>query len=324
MNRRRWISNLLKAIVSLGALAWVLSRIPFEEIWQTVKGANGWLLFSVYLLLTVSLVIRAARWHVLLQALGALVPFGRLVELYFVGAFFNSFLPSGFGGDIVRAAEVTRDVEPGAAVGTVIVDRLAGLMVLFIMALAALPFSVRMLPANVVWPIAGVSLAGLVAGFVLLHGGAMRGLSVILERLLPEKISRTLSPSGEGPVGKVHHALTGCGWKAVGRALGVSALFNSILVLWWYLGGQAIGINVSVWAYVTFVPVLSVALMVPSIGGLGVREGLSSILFASAGVSEAEGVALSLVIFVLNRAVSLIGGLVYLVSSIRDMQNEKA
>ena len=65
------------------------------------------------------------------------------------------------------------------------------------------------------------------------------------------------------------------------------------------------------------------ALMVPSIGGLGVREGLSSLLFASAGVTEAEGAALSLVIFVLNRAVSVVGGLVYLASSMQDMQKEK-
>lgn len=85
------------------------------------------------------------------------------------------------------------------------------------------------------------------------------------------------------------------------------------------LTGRALGIVLSPAAYVTFVPLLSLALIVPSIGGLGVREGLAPLLFSSAGVPAAEAVALSLVIFALNRGTGLVGGLVYLAGNLRKL-----
>ena len=48
-------------------------------------------------------------------------------------------------------------------------------------------------------------------------------------------------------------------------------------------------------------------------------QGLAPLLFATVGVQEAEAVALSLVVFLLNRGTGLVGGLVYLVSSVRDL-----
>ena len=87
-----------------------------------------------------SLVLRALRWRVLLIGAGATVNFGRLTQLYFIGNFFNAFLLSGMGGDVVRAVEASEDVSTDVAAGTVIVDRLTGLLTLFAIALLALPF----------------------------------------------------------------------------------------------------------------------------------------------------------------------------------------
>lgn len=320
MKKRRWIPNLLKLLVSVGALAWVLSRIPVPEIVDAVEGANLWLLALAFLLFNLSLVVRAGRWLILLRGLGSPVSFGRLIELYFVGSFFNSFLPSGFGGDLVRAAEVTRDVEGGAAVGTVLVDRLSGLMVLFMMALGALPFSARLLPPEILWPIAVIAAVGLVGFFALLQGGLLRWLSPFLERLLPAKLAAAVSPTGDGPVGKVNRAVTSCGWRAVAGALGASAVFNTILISWWILSGKALGLTLSPLAYIAFIPILSLALMVPSIGGLGVREVVAPLLFAGVGVPEAQAVALSLVVWLLNRGTGVVGGIVYLVINLRDLR----
>jgi uncharacterized membrane protein YbhN (UPF0104 family) len=320
MSKRVVVSNLLKAGISVAALAWVLAKIPFDEVWQGVRGADLRWLLVVFLMMVVSLVVRAARWLMLLRGLGAAVPFGRLVELYFVGSFFNSFLPSGFGGDAVRAAEVTRDVEPGIGVGAVIVDRLTGLLVLFVMALVALPFSAASVPQRVLVPIAAVAGMGLVGGVILLHGGLLRRLGPLLERLLPGKVAAAVSPTGEGPVGKVNRAVTGCGRRALAQAFALSTIFNVMLIAWWALAGRTLGIDVPLSAYLVFVPVLSLSMMVPSIGGLGVREGLSSILFASVGILEADGVALSLILFVLNRGTGIVGGLAYLATSVRGLR----
>lgn len=320
MKDRSWLSNLLKALISVGALSWVLSQIPFAQIVDAARGTNGWLLALAYLMLLLSLFVRAGRWLVLLRGLQSQVPFRRLLELYFVGSFFNAFLPSGFGGDVVRAAEVTREVDTGTAVGTVLVDRLTGLMVLFVMALAALPSSADLLPPELVWPLAAVALVGLIVSGILLHGGLLRRVSPFLESVLPPKLAGKLAPAGDGPVGRVLGAVSGCGWQAVGLALAASLVFNSILVGWWAVCGRALGLSVPLTAYITFIPVLSLALMVPSIGGLGVRESIAPVLFGAVGVAEPQAVALSLIIWVLNRATGVVGGLVYLATSVRDLR----
>jgi hypothetical protein len=317
------MTNLAKVVVSLAALAWVLTQIPFGRVWQAVQGANWWLLLAVYVMFVVSLAVRAVRWLILVRALGSDVRLGRLVELYFVGSFFNSFLPSGFGGDVVRAAEVTRDMDSGMAVGTVVVDRLTGLLVLFVMALISLPVAARELPRVVVVSLGALAALGLAFGGLLLHGSLLDRVGRLVDRWLPTNVARLVSPTGDGPVGRIQRAVTGCGRRAVAGALAVSVVFNVMLIFWWLLTGLAIGIDLPAWAYMTFVPVLSLSLMVPSIGGLGVREGLASVLFASAGVAEEKGVALSLILFFVNRATGVVGGAVYLAATARDLKRHQ-
>jgi hypothetical protein len=233
-----------------------------------------------------------------------------------VGNFFNAFLPSGFGGDAVRIFEIARDVPANIAAGTVLVDRLTGLIMLFAMALFALPFRPESFPSTLALVVASVCIVGLGASFVLLEGSLIKRLG----SWLPDK----LSPVGDGPVAQLLEAVQGCGWRAISRALIVSTIFNFLLVGWWAIDGKALGLEVQYGYYLLVVPLLSVVLLVPSIGGLGVRESLAPLLFAGAGLLEPEAVALSLLVFATMRAASLIGGPVYIVSSIREDRKKAA
>src|SRR5262245_22208109 len=128
---RKHLSTLLKLLVTVGGLAYVVWKVPPSEVRDALTDVQwGWILVS-FMLMNVSLVVRAYRWHVLLRGLGVPLPFTRLVELYFVGSFFNIVLPSGFGGDVMRVVEAAQDVPANVAAGTVIVDRMMGLMGLF-------------------------------------------------------------------------------------------------------------------------------------------------------------------------------------------------
>jgi hypothetical protein len=269
-----------------------------------------------FMMVIASLFLRAFRWDLLLQGLGAGIRYGRLVELYFVGNFFNAFLPSGFGGDAVRIFETARDVPANIAAGTVLVDRLTGLIMLFVMALLALPFRPESFPNTLALVVASVCIVGLGASFVLLEGSLIRRLG----SWLPGK----LSPIGDGPVAQFLEAVQGCGWRAISRALIVSTIFNFLLVGWWAMSGKALGLEVQYGYYLLVVPLLSIILLVPSIGGLGVRESLAPLLFAGAGLLEFEAVALSLLVFITIRTASLIGGPVYILSSIREDRKKAA
>ncbi|MGB3715305.1 MAG: lysylphosphatidylglycerol synthase transmembrane domain-containing protein [Candidatus Promineifilaceae bacterium] len=310
---RKRISTLLKVGITVIGLAIVLWRIPLGEVLQVLRDATwSWALVA-FLLVVASLFLRAFRWQILLRGLNASVGYLRLAELYFAGNFFNAFLPSGFGGDAVRIMEVARDVPGSIAAGTVIVDRITGLVMLFVMALLVLPFRPEGFPTTLAWIILISCLAGLSASLILLQGSLIRRFGA----WLPGK----LSPVGDGPVARVLQAVQGCGWKAIAGALGVSTVFNIMLVGWWYAAGQALGYEIPYTHYLLVVPLLSLALLVPSIGGLGVRELLAPYLFTSANLDSsdaaAQAVALSLLVFIIMRAASLLGAPVYIISTVR-------
>ena len=306
---RKHLGSLLKIGVTILGLGYVLWTVPLDQILEVLGHVQWFWVFVAFGMVLASLVLRAYRWSLLIRGLGVVIRFGRLVVLYFVGNFFNAFLPSGFGGDAVRIFEVARDVPANVATGTVIVDRMTGLMMLFFMALLALPFRPVDFPDYLAWITALLSLAGISAGFILLEGSLIRRFGAWLPG--------PLSPIGDGPVAKVMQAVQGCGWRAIAGAVAVSAIFNLLLVGWWFVAGKSLDFDIPYSYYLLVVPILSVALLVPSVSGLGVREWLAPTLFATAGLIEPEAVALSLLVFAIMRAASLLGGPVYIVSTVR-------
>ena len=97
-----------------------------------------------------------------------------------------------------------------------------------------------------------------------------------------------------------------------------------MLVAWWEAAALALGYDVSYTYLLLIVPVLSVALLVPSISGLGVRELLVGPLLSGANLNAAEAVALSLLVWLIMRAVSLLGAPVYIVAIIRENRRQSA
>jgi uncharacterized membrane protein YbhN (UPF0104 family) len=132
--RSRLIS-LGKAAVSI-ALLWVLlSRVDLGRLWQLAVNASiPWLLGALGLYLAMVL-LSAWRWGLLLDAQGIRLPFRHLTSSFLVATFFNNFLPSNIGGDVVRIA----DTAPAAgsktlATTVVLLDRALGLLGLVLIA----------------------------------------------------------------------------------------------------------------------------------------------------------------------------------------------
>ena len=311
---RQTISNALKILITVAGLVYVVLNVPLSEIGRELEHIQwGWVILA-FSLITIGLVVRAYRWYILLIGLGVAIPFRRLVSLYFVGNFFNAFLPSGFGGDVVRVWEVAQEVPTNVAAGTVIVDRLTGLLMLFVMALLAIPFRPETFPVSLTWQLTVISVVGLIGGFVLMEGNLIKRLG----GWLPGKLS-VVDP--KQPLAKLLQAVQECGRTAVGKALLVSTGFNVLLTIWWYLSGLAFGYDVPFVYYFLVVPILSVLLLIPSISGLGVRETVAPLLFAPAGLTPAQAVSVSLMVFILTRVSGLLGAPIYLWSTLH--KNEK-
>ena len=158
--------------------------------------------------------------------------------------------------------------------------------------------------------VTAVSVVGILSGIVLLEGSLIRRFG----GWLPGK----LAPTGDGPVARLLQAVQGSGWRAILGALAVSAIFNLLLASWWYAVGLSLSLEVSYFYYLLVVPIFSVALLVPSLSGLGVREYMAPILFAGAGIEAGTAVAISLLVFLAMRASSLLGAPIYILSLLRQ------
>jgi hypothetical protein len=302
------ISAILLTLI-LRSVSWVEVRDALQRIdlrWL----ALAWILFIL------GVVVRAARWRVLLRALGLHRPLGELVNWYFVGSFFNVILPTGFGGDAVRAAELAQDTgRLGAAVNSVIVDRYLGLIVLLAMGLTAWVISPNIAPLGMFWLILVLFVGGLVAAWLLrgpwwarwsqragIFGRAIRTLK------LPQ-LSESVALYDR---------------STILRGLSISLLFNLLLIGWNVAIGLGLGLHLPLTVYLAFVPLTSVALLLPAFGGLGVREMTYVGLFGSIGVARATALALSLGVYCITVATGLIGGILYLAGGLQRARAKEA
>ena len=313
---RQVILNLIRIGISAALLGWIVARAGLHHLLKTMRHADVRPYLLALLITVLGLVLRAYRWQILLNAVGARVPFRRSVYLYFVGAFFNAFLPTGFGGDVVRVLEIGEGATSQQAAGTVLVDRLTGFVVLFLLALCALPFSAGLLPPALAWLIA-ILAGAIVVGSVLLFEGR-------LLRRVTAHFPCALSLAGDAWIGRTYDVITACGNRALLGALGVSVLYNLSMIWSNVLIAQALRLNISPWIFFLFTPIAAATLLVPiSISGLGVREGIYVTLFGQLGLTAAQSLSLSLATYSLDLVSGLVGGLVYLAAGLVGLRPKK-
>ncbi len=315
--KTKW-ANIVKIAVTLGLLLVVAFTLDLSQVWTALASANWADLAIALLLYQGGIVVRAYRWQALLRAFGVTASLPRLTRIYYVGMFFNSFLPSGFGGDVVRMMELSQDGAEGPlAVSTVLVDRIMGLLVLFAMALVALPFSWRLVP-----PAVSLALLTLIAAVAV-------GIYLFLNRSLVEELARRVPPLGKllarPKIAALYASFHHYDRPALARAAGASLVFNLSLIATQAYLGRAVGVHLSLWYFFLFVPILSSLLTVPiSISGFGVREGGYVVLFGQAGVAAPQAVAMSLLFYAVNAITGLVGGALYLAQGAAGLRRRAA
>ena len=312
--RKDRLLNLLKVGLSLTLLAILLSQVGWQQTLETLGKAKLPHLAVAFVLYLVGIVVRAYRWRILLNALKIDIPLARLTTLYFVGTFFNNILPTGIGGDVVRVYELSKQSKrPMDSVGTVLLDRATGLLVLFLMALLALPFSYRLITPSIA------------AVILLLCLGSWAGLGLALRRDWLERWGFLRIRARIKQLRELYESVYACGPRAIGGALVVSFVFNVLLMAVNYLIALSLGVEISLSYFLLFIPLISFLLVLPiSLSGLGVREGGYVYLFAQAGVSAPLALAMSLLFYALNVATGLIGGVLYAFEGARGYLEKKS
>lgn len=315
---RKLIFNLLKIIVSLGLLTFIFINLDTQAFLRSLRGANPWWLVVALVMMMAGVVTRAYRWQILLTAIGVPVPLGQLTAIYFIGFLFNNLLPSGLGGDAIRMLELRPYTRYGSdTVTSVIVDRFLGLSALQAIALVALIYDWTAVPAGLAYFTVAIFIGGLGVGYLLIH----RPLYIMLQN----RFSLFRRLTGLKMISQLFESFQRYPLGALGRSYLVSLLFNITLIAMNICIGLALGAEATLVQYAVFVPITSLALLIPiSFAGLGVREEAYRQLFGQAGVSDEKAVAMSLLVyFIGNICTGLIGGAIYLLRSAHGMVSEK-
>src|SRR5207244_3282069 len=150
--------RLLRFGVSAGLLAWIATKTDWTQVGEAFANLRlGWWLAAVGVLLGAQ-ILCTFRWHILAGALRFERSVGAMMQMLFVGMFFNLVLPTSIGGDVVRAWYL--DGGSGrrlAALATVFLDRLVGLGLLLVVAVAAVALSPLELPSWISLGVCGMA-----------------------------------------------------------------------------------------------------------------------------------------------------------------------
>jgi len=307
---KRW-SGVLKVVFSLALLALVFSQLSLAELWRELQGIDLRLLGLALLSYLVGVGIRAYRWQLLFRALGERVSFWRLTELYLIGMFFNHFLPTGIGGDVVKIYEISRrESHTSTAISTTLADRLTGILGSSLVALGAVLVDHKEVPPLLTQAVLVVS-SGIVAGTLLLTQRQI--LDAVVSKI---GIFQRLMSIHQ--VQRLYQALTGYTVTDIAKTVLVSLPFTAMLIVTQVLIARSLDVGLALKYFLLFVPLIALANMLPiSFNGLGVREGTYQLLFVPVGVSAALAVAMSLAFHVVRLMTGLIGGVLYLFSNVR-------
>src|SRR5690554_3332508 len=137
MNKRKVLQLLLKIILSAAALIYVFSKINLKEVGSTIKEAQIIWLVLAFFIFSISQIVASQRLLVLFKMLGSKITFLQNIKLYWLGLFYNLFLPGGVGGDGFKIYLIHKyeKVKLKKIIGAILSDRVSGLTIIVMMLL---------------------------------------------------------------------------------------------------------------------------------------------------------------------------------------------
>jgi uncharacterized membrane protein YbhN (UPF0104 family) len=291
-------------LLFVALLVWLdlSGALPLEKVWSALAGADFWLVALSIAFYVPFLAVKAARWRIVSASMNVPLSWGDAWRIYAIGLAAGTFTP-GQAGDALKAWYVQRKGYTLArGLGSSVFDRLfdvAGLAVLGLV--GVLVYGGRFAgqaPVLVAW------VAVCVAAVAFLAWNRTRTWGVNL-------VARRLARFGGGGVG------AGGEWSLDARTLAYAGLLTlasfaiSIFRVW--LLAASVGIALGPLEVSGFVGLTTAAALVPvTVGGVGTRDALAALSFTQLGYDPAQGIAVSLLILVLNVAQAITGWVIWL------------
>jgi uncharacterized protein (TIRG00374 family) len=339
---KKHLGNALRVLISVGMLAYLFNGIFRKEAMERVANLDTlpwaertvkiwslgpqalvevfrqvqplWFVLAIACI-GVVVVCVTIRWQWMLRVQGLELPLKVVYAINFIGLFFNTFMLGATGGDVMKAWYVARQThhKKAEAVATVIVDRIVGLLVLFVIALVMmLVFWNRVYDDPRMRTFTVVTLV-LVFGTVAVtalsfwKGFADRlpGLRGALRRLPKYETMRRMIEACR--VYASHPSV-------IAKTALITVAVHGFSMLCIVCIGKGLSVtSATLVDYFLYLPIINAISAIPiTISGFGVREGMYVAMFSRVGVPGAAALALSLLGYFANLFWSLIGAPFYI------------
>ena len=286
--RKRTIISLAVGLSLLAVLVYKSGLGDFGQIIRTLKPGFWFVAFLLYL---ITQLISCYRWQLLLKAEKIEVPLRRLTIIYFLGMFFNLFLPTMVGGDAARGYAVYRASDKQKlALVSVLVDRFCGMGALMIIGFVAMLLSYSSVAeTGVVVPISFLMGIFLLSILLLANTSILRApLKLIFRGQVPNWAMKLVQVYEAFRVYAAHK-------EAMIKVGALSFLIQGLGIAVYYFLARALGLSIPLVYFFLFVPIITAVSLIPiTFSGLGVREGMALILFSRIGVSAPAAISISL------------------------------
>jgi glycosyltransferase 2 family protein len=286
--------------------------VDWDVFWDGLRTSDYWWLAPAFVVLAVSVWVRAVRWRSLFLP-ARRPPVAATTRALIIGQFFNNILPAR-AGEAARIVVLNQETGTSRAetLGTAVAERIADLLVLLLLLFVALPFLPELTWLRAAGALALILVALIAATTVVLRRFSHRPLGFLLRPLarLPaigrEQTDRVASRLVEGL-----HALERP--ERAGPAVGLTiASWLLIGLSYWFVllaFEPDLGFDAAILVLVT----TSLSLVIPSLpASVGVFEAAAIVALRPYGVDDSRALSFAVVLHALNLVPYLIAGYVVL------------
>ncbi|MBI3591181.1 MAG: flippase-like domain-containing protein [Candidatus Melainabacteria bacterium] len=311
---KQQIKNLLRLVISIVAFICLIKfgKVDVKVAVKYLTQVNPLYFALAYISYFITTLVAGVRFYFSSHVLGFRKNYFQLVQLNFVGAFFNNFLPTTIGGDALRGYYLKRGshIPLSRAVACIVYERYTGMIVLFWATSAAFIMQDLGFISKSLWNVPH-QLA------IFCHIGSV--ITIFLVPFLPQLNNLFFGKTNWvyktiiEPILVYWHDL-----KLTVRIVVLSVLLQIFVILCHFFIAKSLNMNIPLSYYLVFYPLTTLAgFMIPSLNGLGIREGTYIYFLKKVNITSDQGLAFSICWLIILLITSIIGGIIYMVGDFR-------
>ena len=310
-------SNIFKIFLTLVLFGVVLYNTDIYQSLDSLKeNISLWDFLFVVIIFSIAVTVNSLKWKILLPS----YKFGQLLKLNLIGRYYSLLLPGQIFGEIIKVLIMKKkknDVENITA--SIIMDKLTGLMGLFMIGLVGVVFTKKELPPALTWALLG----GVVLGVCILFMFQLSPQAKFLNKLLKLSSEKNpIAPTLKKLLQAWYHYSNNKLKLLVCILLGCFYQILGVIIIMIIAQNLKIQLPFTDWCWI--VGILNVALFIPlTIAGVGIREFTLIGVLTWLGFQTNDCLALSLADFGLYIIFAISGGILHIITMKNNFTNRE-